>query len=134
MGATYVTVTVRNPAEPHRAWEGSFRVEPGVINCLAPRKYLESIGLAAKGQRNYRWADGSETLMDFTTAAVEFMDGLAGVSIMLADDDAEPLLGLTALASVGVEVDPETQALKKKPRLRMPGIRLIPDRHPTADR
>lgn len=134
MGATYVTVTVRNPAEPHRTWAGNFRVEPGVINCLAPRKHLESIGLAAKGQRNYRWADGSETLMDFTTAAVEFMDGLAGVSIMLGDDDAEPLLGLTALASVGVEVDPESQTLKKKPRLRMPGIRLIPDRHPTVDR
>ena len=78
MSATYVTVTVRNPAEPHRTWEGNFRVEPGVINCLAPRKHLESIGLAAKGQRNYRWADGSETLMDFTTAAVELWTILPG--------------------------------------------------------
>ena len=134
MGATYVTVTVRNPAEPHRTWDGNFRVEPGVINCLAPRKHLESIGLMPKGQRSYRWPDGSETLMDFTTAAVEFMDDFAGASIFMAEDDAEPLLGRTTLESVGIEMDPESQTLKKRPHLRMPGIRLIPDRHPTANR
>ena len=133
MGATHVTVTVRNPAEPHRTWAGNFRVEPGVINCLAPRKHLESIGLMPKGQRNYRWPDGSETLMDFTTAAVEFMDDFAGAAIFMAEDDAEPLLGRTTLESVGIAMDPESQTLKKKPRLRMPGIRLIPDR-PAANR
>ena len=30
MGATHVTVTIRNPADPDRAWEGLFRVDPGV--------------------------------------------------------------------------------------------------------
>ena len=133
MGATHVTVTVRNPAEPHRTWDGLFLVDPGSINCLAPRKHLEAIGLAAKGQRRYRRADGSETRMDTTTAVVEFMGDFAGVAIVMGEDDAEPLLGLTALESVGIAVDPETQTLKRMPYVRMRGFRPAADR-PAADR
>ena len=128
MGATYVTVTVRNPAEPHRAWAGVFRVDPGAMNCLAPRKHLAAIGLLPEGQRRYRQADGSETLRDITVAQVEFMDGLTGVSIGMIEDDAEPLLGLTALESVGIEVDPVNQTLKRRHYVRMRGF------HPVADR
>ena len=128
MGATYVTVTVRNPAEPHRAWEGTFLVDPGAMNCSAPRKHLAAIGLVPEGQRRYRRADGSETLRDIAIAQVEFMDGLTGVSIGMGDDDAEPLLGLTALESVGIAVDPETHTLKRRPYVRMRGF------HPVVNR
>ena len=122
MGATHVTVTVKNPAEPHRTWEGLFRVDPGSINCLAPRKHLEAIGLAPQGQRRYRLADGSETRMDATTAVVEFMGDFAGTTIVMGADDAEPLLGLTVLESVGIAVDPESQALKRMPYVRLRGF------------
>ena len=128
MGATHVTVTVRNPAEPHRTWEGVFRVNPGAMNCLAPRKHLAAIGLVPEGQRRYRRADGSETLRDITVAQVEFMDGLTGVSIGMVDDDAEPLLGLAALESVGIAVDPETHTLKRRPYVRMRGFHTVADR------
>ena len=134
MGATHVTVTVRNPAEPHLTWDGLFLVDPGAINCLAPRKHLESIGLAAKGQRRYRRADGSETHMDITTAVVEFMGDFAGTTIVMGEDDAEPVLGLTVLESVGIAVDPVNQTLKRMPYVRLRGFRPVADRHPTADR
>ena len=39
--------------------------------------------------------------------------------IIFGDADAEPLLGVTALASVGVEVDPQSQRLKKLPAVRL---------------
>ncbi len=45
MGATHVTVTIRNPAEPDRTWEGLFLVDTGVTDSLVPRPYLEAIGL-----------------------------------------------------------------------------------------
>ena len=35
------------------------------------------------------------------------------------DDDAEPLLGVTALESVGIEVDPQNQRLKRLPTVRL---------------
>ena len=46
MGATHVTMAIRNPADPERVWEGLFLVDTGAIDCLVPRPYLESIGLA----------------------------------------------------------------------------------------
>ena len=133
MGATYVTVTVRNPAEPHRAWEGTFLVDPGSMNCLAPRKHLEAIGLRPEERRTYGLADGNQITVDITGARVEFMDSLTWVAMVMGADDAEPLLGLTALESVGIAVDPETQTLKRMPYVRMRGFRPAADR-PAANR
>ena len=123
MGETRVKVTVRNPAEPHRAWEGIFLVDTGATDCFAPRKHLEAIGLRPEDQRVYGLADGSQISVDITVARVEFMGSLAGVTVAMGDDDAEPLLGLTAMESIGVEVDPVSQTLKRMPYVRLRGIR-----------
>ena len=123
MGETRVKVTVRNPAEPHRTWEGIFLVDTGATDCFAPRKHLEAIGLRPEDQRVYGLADGSEITVDITVARVEFMGGLTGVAVAMGDDDAEPLLGLTAMESIGVEVDPVNQTLKRMPYVRLRGIR-----------
>ena len=122
MGAIHVTVTIRNPAEPDRAWDGLFLVDTGATDCLVPRQWLESIGLAPKGQRTYELADGSELRMDVTTADVEFMGEIVGATIIMRDIDAEPLLGVTALDSVGIEVDPRNQTLKRLPAVRLKGF------------
>ena len=119
MGATHVTVTIRNPADPERTWEGLFLVDTGSTDCLVPRPHLESICLAPKGQRVYGLADGSEIRMDITTAEVEFMGEIVGGTILFGDTDAEPLLGRTALESAGIEVDPLNQRLKRLPSVRL---------------
>ena len=84
-----------------------------------PRPHLESIGLAPKGQRVYGLADGSEIRMDITVAEIEFMGKIVGGTTLFGDKDAEPLLGLTALESVGIEVDPLNQRLKRLPSVRL---------------
>jgi hypothetical protein len=45
MGATHVTATVRNPAEPDKTGEGLFLVDPKSGDYLVPGKYLKEIGL-----------------------------------------------------------------------------------------
>ena len=119
MGVTHVTAVVRNPAEPDRTWEGLFLVDTGATDCLVPRQRLESIGLEPKGQRIYELADGSERRMDVTVGQIEFMGDFAGTTIIFGDPDAEPLLGVTALESVGIEVDPRNQSLKRLPAVRL---------------
>ena len=47
--------------------------------------------------------------MAVTTADVEFMGDFLGARILFDEPDDEPLLGLTALESVGIEVDPRNQ-------------------------
>ena len=123
MGATHVTVAIRNLAEPDRVWEGLFLVDTGATDCLVPRQHLESIGLVPEGQRVYELADGSELRMDITAARVEFMGEFVGATIIFGEADAEPLLGVTALESVGIEVDPRNQTLKRLPAVRLKGFR-----------
>ena len=113
MGVSRVTAAIRNPAEPDRVWEGLFLVDTGATDCLVPREHLESIGLVPKGQRIYGLADGSEIRMDITVGQIEFMGEFVGGTIVFGEANAEPLLGVTALESVGIEVDPHNQTLRR---------------------
>ena len=119
MGTTYVKVIVRNPAEPRRSWEGLFLVDSGAMDCLVPANRLTEIGLKSKGQRTYELADGTELNMDITTAEIEFMGEILGSRIILGPEGAEPILGVTALESAGIELDPRSQKLKKLPSIRL---------------
>ena len=124
MGATYVTVRITNPAEPDRFWEDLFLVDTGATDSLVPRPHLEAIGLAPKGSRVYELADGSDLVLDVTTADIEFMGEIVGGTIIFGDAGAEPLLGVTALESVGIEVDPRNQRLKRLPAVRLKGLTI----------
>ena len=123
MGIMHVTVTVRNPADPARSWEGPFLVDTGAIDSLIPRPHLEAIGLAPRTRRVYETADGREITMDVTTAELEVMGELTAGLIIFGEADAEPLLGVTALESAGIEIDPQNQRLKKLPTVRLKGVR-----------
>ena len=124
-GATRVTVTIRNPADPDRAWEAVFRVDTGATDCLVPRPALDGIGLAPRGQRVYELADGREQKVDVTVAEIEFMGEIVGGTVIYGEPDTEPLLGVTALESVGIEVDPTNQRLKRLPAVRLKSHKLF---------
>lgn len=119
MGMTHVNVTIRNPANLARKWEGKFLVDTGAIDSLVPRSCLEAIDIKPQGQRAYELADGSEARMDVALARVELMGEFTGCLVIFGDDDAEPLLGVTALESIGIEIDPRNQSLKKLPSVRL---------------
>ncbi|MCY4510382.1 MAG: clan AA aspartic protease [Acidobacteria bacterium] len=122
MGVTHINVTVRNPADLTRSWEGRFLVDTGAIDSLVPRSCLAAIGIEPEGQRVYELADGTEVGMDIAGARLEFMGEWTAGLIIFGDADAEPLLGVTALESAGIEVDPQNQRLKKLPAVRLKGV------------
>jgi len=123
MDITQVTAAVRNPARPQRFWEGLFLVDTGAVDCMVPGKHLRALGLKKRGQRLYELADGSEITFDVTIAEIEFMGERVGATVIYGPDDAEPILGVTALESVGIDVDPRSQRLKRSPAVRLKGAR-----------
>ncbi|MXV86766.1 MAG: clan AA aspartic protease [Acidimicrobiales bacterium] len=122
MGTTHVTVTVKNPAARERVWQGEFLVATGAIESLVPRQYLEAIGVEPIGSRTYEMADGRRLQLDIGLAELEFMDETVGTTVVFLDDDVEPLLGLTALESAGIEVDPRNQQLKRLSAVRLKAL------------
>lgn len=130
MGATHVTVTIRNPADPERRWTGRFLVDTGAFDSLVPRPHLEAIGLEPLATERYVLADGSPVEMSTTVGRIEFMGKIVGGTLVFGDAAAEPLLGVTALESGGFEVDPRSQRLKKLPAVLLKGLRRDAGRAP----
>ena len=122
MGATHVTVRITNPADRERFWEGLFLVDTGATDSLVPRPHLEAIGLETRGRRTYELADGTELAVDVTVAEIEFMGEVVGGTVIFGAENVEPLLGVTALESVGIEVDPVNQRLERLPAVRLKGL------------
>ena len=56
------------------------------------------------------------------------MGETVGATIVMGETEAEPLLGVTALESVGIEVDPRNQTLKRLPAVRLKRLRWRGDR------
>jgi clan AA aspartic protease len=119
MGVVHVTAAVVNPADTERRWEGLFLVDTGATDCYIPGNRLREVGLRPEGQRTYEVADGTEIAYDIAVARIEFMGEFVGATVIFGEDDAEPLLGVTALESVGIEVDPLNQRLKRLPAVRL---------------
>ena len=123
MGLIYAPVTISNPADTSRYWEGTFLVDTGAIDSFVPRDVLNAIGVAPKGQREYTSADGSQAKLDTAPAVMEIMGVLIGTTVMFGDTNSEPLLGRIALQSAGIEVDTHNQTLTKLPSRPMVGFR-----------
>ncbi len=123
MGAIYVDVTIRNPADRERSWTGKFLVDTGAFDSLVPRRRLEEIGLQPRGRRDYVLADGKPMVFEITIAEIEFEGEIVGGTVVYGDEDAEPLLGVTALESGGFEVDPRSEELKRLPAVLLKALR-----------
>ena len=125
MGTTYITVSIRNPMERERVWTGEFMIDTKAADTLVPKQRLESIGIVPRAQRTFALADGNKTRLDIAGGQIEFLEESTFGTVVFGEENAEPLLGFTALASVGIEVNPHNHTLKKLPAIRLPGFRPL---------
>ena len=96
MAATYVDVTIRNPADLDSSWTGKFLVDTGAFDSLVPRARLEAIGLKHRGRREYVLADGKSVALDITIAEIESKGAVVSGTVVYGEEGTEPLPGVTA--------------------------------------
>ena len=124
MGAIHVTVSIRAAAKSRKKYEADFLVDTGATDSMAPAKALRKAGIDPVGKMTYELANGSIVENPFAVAFIEFMGEITGGRVIFGPDDAEPLLGVTALESVGIVVDPTNQKLKRLPAVRLKEIKV----------
>ncbi|MBN1983439.1 MAG: clan AA aspartic protease [Chitinivibrionales bacterium] len=117
MGLIYVTVTIRNELASRHEYTASFLVSTGAIDCIAPTDELMKIGIRPIGKAVYELADGQKREFKYGLAVIEFMGDVTAGRILFAPHGTEPVLGVTALESVGILVDPVQKTLKRLPCL-----------------
>ncbi len=117
MGLVHVTVTLRATEKSRKKYEAVFLVDTGATDSMAPASKLQRAGIRRRGRMAYELADGSTTEYDFGLAEIEFMGELTSGRVIFGPDSCEPLLGVTALESVGIVIEPATQRLKRLPAI-----------------
>jgi len=114
MGAIHVPVIVQ-ALRGRRELRASFLVDTGATDCLVPAAALRRMGVRAVGRMTYELADGTTVEYEFGLAQLRFLGEITAGRVIFGPDDADPLLGVTALESVGITIDPANQTLKRLP-------------------
>ena len=117
MGLTHVTVSIKGLRSPDGTYEAEFLVDIGATDSMAPARELTRIGVKPVGTTVYELADGRVQEYPFGLVEIAFMGEVTAGRIVFGPDSAEPLLGVTALESVGITVDPATRTLKRLPAI-----------------
>lgn len=117
MGLTKVTTKLTNLMAPERSFEEIFLVDTGAIDSMVPADELERIGIVKEGKMSYELADGTVKEYPYGLVRIEFMGEITAGRVIFGEPGTEPLLGVTALESVGIMVDPESKTLKRLPAI-----------------
>ena len=115
----HVPVTLRSFERPDAVYEASFLVDRGAIDSMAPASELRRIGVMPMGRLTYEHADGSAHDYEFGFARIELMGRVTAGRVVFGPDGVDPLLGITALESIGVTIDPLRQTLRLLPTIRL---------------
>jgi clan AA aspartic protease len=118
MGLTYVTVRLSPLATSRKHFTAPFLVDTGATDSMAPGAGLRKAGIKPVGKTAYELADGQVKEFQFGLTTIQFMGEITSGRVIFADDDdAEPVLGDTALESVGILVDAAKKTLRRLPAI-----------------
>jgi clan AA aspartic protease len=112
-----VPVSLRTLEGNGESYSADFLVDTGSTDTLVPGSELRRLGVRVIDRRRHELADGGVREYEIGLARVELLDGMTAGRIVFGPDDAEPLLGVVMLESLGFTVDPVTQTLKRLPLL-----------------
>lgn len=117
MRPIHVTGSIKVPGSKDGAYEALFLVDTGATDSMVPARALARAGIEPVGKTTYELADGTVQEYSFGLAQIEFMGEITAGRVIFGPEDAEPLLGVTALESVGITVDPANKTLKRLPAI-----------------
>ena len=92
-------------------------MDTGATDSLVPATELEKIGVKKEGKMFYELADGTVKEYPYGLARIELMGETTAGRVIFGLPESEPILGVTALESVGIIVDPVNKTLKRLPAI-----------------
>jgi len=117
MGLTKVTTKLTGLERPGKSYEAVFLVDTGATDSMAPSDELAKIGVVAEGKMAYELADGTVKEYPYGLVRIEFMGEITAGRVIFGEPGVEPILGVTALESVGIMIDPTTKTLRRLPAI-----------------
>jgi predicted aspartyl protease len=113
MGHTIALVRVCNPQDRARCLDLELIVDTGSTYTWIRRERLESIGVRPGGTRRFRIVKGRTVEREVGEAVIECLGERATRVVVFAERDDVEVMGVEALESLGLEVDPVTRQLRR---------------------
>ena len=105
MGFVHVNVGLSNPSAPGSAEEVNVLVDAGATLSVFPASLLDRLGIQRTGQRRLRGFGGVITRAT-GTVILTYGGEVAGVTVVFGEDGDPTVMGVTALESLGFNVNP----------------------------
>ncbi|MGA2233662.1 MAG: clan AA aspartic protease [Tepidisphaeraceae bacterium] len=112
-----MTVRLSQGPSSRKHFTAQFLVDTGATDSFAPGVALRKAGIKPVGKTTYELADGQTKEFEFGLATIRFMGEITSGRVIFGDESVEPLLGVTALESVGILVDSANKTLKRLPAI-----------------
>jgi len=113
MGFTYVEVNLYNPANPEKKAKVSLLVDSGALFTSVPQELLQELGITPLERRRLKVYGGTAVERYTGVAVIEYQEHRTGIPVIFGEPRDTPVLGVTALESLGYELDPVTKKLKQ---------------------
>ena len=112
MGFIHVDVEVSDPANPDVSESIRVLVDTGATLSILPADMLERLGVRRRYRRRFQGFGGVVT-RDTGTVNMTYEDIEEGVTVVFGAEDDPPIMGVTALETLGFEVDPVNGRLNR---------------------
>jgi clan AA aspartic protease len=106
MGLTRQRLTVKETHRSRKKAEVDFLIDSGAVYSLAPATVLKRLGIRPHRKVDFSLADGRVISRKVGDAYFEHHGAGGAAPIIFGEVDDEPLLGATALESLGLVLDP----------------------------
>ena len=109
-----IFVEVHSLARHCKGFRGKFSADPAAIHCMAPANKLKAAGITPKGTATHRFPDGTSVRFQYGFARLRFRGREIVAQIVFGHEHCEPILGIAALDSTGIMVEPVSHTFYAK--------------------
>jgi clan AA aspartic protease len=112
MGSATVEVSLHDPERPAEWRAVNLLVDTGAMYSIVPYHILDDLGIKPRWRHQFSLADGQRIERDGSGALFQIGEYEGHAPVIFGEEREQPILGVTALEAVGLQVDPVTHELK----------------------
>ena len=112
MGFVYVDVDIASGVTPSVTETVHALVDTGAILSVFPASTLDRLGVERRARRRFH-GFGGVVVREIGGVVMRYDDSIADVTVVFGEEGDPPIMGVTALESLGYQVDPVAGRLNR---------------------
>ena len=112
MGFTVAKIKIENIFDGKRSKELDFLVERGALLSVVPKETLRELGVTPRQKKSFTLVNGKKIVRQIGEGRFHYKDYSGPSLVIFGEKKDKILLGVLAIESMGLEIDPLKKRLK----------------------